>query len=162
MKKLWSILPLVLLLSGCGSEETMETIADEWAQPVMASPGIVSVQLPEDARTPVMENDTQQVYMGENYEIILETCSSGDLDATIRSLSGYGKDQLTVLETQQEDAKRYDFVWTTAGEAGDRLGRAVILDDGNYHYCLSVLRAADRTKQTLVVWRDVFSSFSLI
>jgi len=162
MKRCLFFLLLAALLCGCGAQETMETVSDEWIVPAMAQPREIHVRLPQDAVTPVLEQDSRQLYMADDYEIILETCSSGDLDATIRSLSGYGKDQLTVLETQQEDAKRYDFVWTTAGEAGDRLGRAVILDDGNYHYCLSVLRAADRTKQTLVVWRDVFSSFSLI
>jgi len=159
MKKLWSILPLVLLLSGCGSEETMETIADEWAQPVMASPGIVSVQLPEDARTPVMENDTQQVYMGENYEIILETCSSGDLNATIKQISGQEKAGLTIMQTSLDGVERYEFVWAAAGETGDRLGRAVILDDGQYHYCLSALRDAEGESQ--IVWNDVFRSFRL-
>ena len=159
MKKLWSILPLVLMLSGCGSEETLETIADEWAQPVMASPGIVSVQLPEDARTPVMENDTQQVYMGENYEIILETCSSGDLNASIKQISGQEKAGLTIMQTSLDGVERYEFVWAAAGETGDRLGRAVILDDGQYHYCLSALRDAEGGSQ--IVWNDVFRSFRL-
>ena len=159
MKKLWSILPLVLMLSGCGSEETLETIADEWAQPVMASPGIVSVQLPEDARTPVMENDTQQVNMGENYEIILETCSSGDLNATIKQISGQEKAGLTIMQTSLDGVERYEFVWAAAGETGDRLGRAVILDDGQYHYCLSSLRDAEGESQ--IVWNEVFRSFCL-
>ena len=57
--------------------------------------------------------------------------------------------------------KRYDFVWASAGENGDMLGRAVILDDGNYHYCLSVQRPADPEKTSQVVWSQVFQSFSL-
>lgn len=89
---------------------------------------------------------------------MLETLASGDLNATVQTLSGYEKDQLTVLETQQGDENRYDFVWATTGEEGQRLGRAVILDDGDYHYCLSVLRDAGEAK---IVWRDVFGSFSL-
>lgn len=96
--------------------------------------------------------------MAQGYEIMLETLAAGDLDATIQSLSGYEKEQLTVLQTRQEDADRYEFVWTTTGEKGDRLGRAVILDDGDYHYCMSVLRDAGDTQ---IVWRDVFGSFSL-
>ena len=125
----------------------------------MAQPRQISVRLPDNAVAPVLEQEGSQLYMAEGYEIMLETLAAGDLDATIRSLSGYGKDQLTVLETRQGDADRYDFVWTTAGEKGDRLGRAVILDDGAYHYCLSVLRD---TGDTQIVWRDVFGSFSLI
>ena len=159
MKRWGFICLFVMLLSGCGAEETLETVNDEWIVPVMAQPRQISVRLPEDAVAPVLEQEGHQLYMAEGYEIMVETLASGDLDATIRSLSGYGKDQLTVLETRQGDADRYDFVWTTAGEKGDRLGRAVILDDGDYHYCMSVLRD---TGDTQILWRDVFASFSLI
>ena len=155
---IWMVL-LAILLTGCTAEETLETVSDEWVMPVMAQPREISVRLPEDTVTPVLEQDDRRLYMGQNYEIMVETLSSGDLSATIRSLCGYEKDQLTVLETRQEDADRYDFVWTTAGERGDRLGRAAILDDGNYHYCMYAIRDQGDTN---IVWRDVFSSFSLI
>lgn len=159
MKKLvWMVL-LAALLCGCKAEETLETVNDEWIVPVMAQPREISVRLPDNAVAPVLEQDDRQLYMGQDYEIMLETLAAGDLNATIRALSGYEKDQLTVLETRQGDADRYDFVWTTAGEQGDRLGRAVILDDGDYHYCMSVLRDAGDTN---IVWQDVFGSFSLI
>ena len=66
------------------------------------------------------------------------------------------------MKTQAEGADRYDFVWAAAGENGERLGRAVILDDGNYHYTMTVLKDAEATKKTQVVWRTVFESFSLV
>ena len=159
MKKLIWMALLAALLTGCTAEETLETVNDEWIVPAMAQPREISVRLPDSALAPVLEQDGRRLYMGQNYEIMVETMASGNLDATIRTLSGYEKDQLTVLETGQEDVKRYEFVWTTAGEKGDRLGRAVVLDDGDYHYCMSVLRDAG---DTLVVWKDVFRSFSLI
>ena len=159
MKRWILVCLLACLLTGCRAEETLETVDDEWMVPVMAQPREISVRLPEDALAPVLEQENRQLYMAQGYEILLETLASGDLDATIRTLSGYGQDQLTVLETRQYDADRYDFVWTTAGEAGDRLGRAVILDDGNYHYCMSVLRDPGETR---ILWRDVFGSFTLI
>ena len=141
MKKLWILLALASLLCGCTSEETLETISDDIVQPVMAQPGEISVRLPDNA---------------------VETVSGGDLSATIQRISGYTPDNLTVMETAQDGAKRYDFVWASAGENGDQLGRAVILDDGNYHYCLSVLRDADTTEKSQIVWRDVFDSFKLV
>ena len=98
--------------------------------------------------------------MCEDYEIVIETLSAGDLDATVRSICGYGQEQLTIMETQWDDVTRYEFVWAAAGEKGDRLGRAVVLDDGEYHYCMSVLRDAEAVTQ--VVWRDVFASFGLV
>lgn len=150
-----------LLLSGCAAEETFETVADDWVAPVMAQPREISVRLPDNAVAPVLESDSEQVYLSEDYEIVIETLSSGDLNATVQSISGYGKDQLTVMETQWDGVSRYEFVWVSAGERGDRLGRAVILDDGDYHYCMSVLRDADATEMSQVVWSDVFNSFAL-
>ena len=161
MKKLGFILPLLLLLSGCAAKETLETVADELIQPVMAQPGEISVRLPENAVAPVLESDKRQLYMSESYEIVIETMESGDVNATIQTLSGYEKDQLTVMQTETDRATRYEFVWSCAGETGQRLGRGVILDDGNYHYCLSVLRDADAEKSQ-IVWSDVFASFMLV
>ena len=158
MKCLVCGLFLAGLLCGCQTEPTLETVNDEWIVPVMAQPREVSLGLPENMVMSVLEQDGRKLYLGEDYEIMLETLASGDLNATVQTLSGYEKDQLTVLETSQGDEKRYDFVWATTGEAGQRLGRAVILDDGDYHYCLSVLRDAGEAQ---IVWRDVFGSFSL-
>jgi hypothetical protein len=149
----------MILLGGCKAEETLETVSDEWIVPAMAQPREVSVRLPEDLVLPVLEQEGRQLYMGPNYEIMLETMTAGDLQATIRNLSGYEQEQLTILETDQGEWNRYEFVWTAAGEQGHRLGRAVILDDGDYHYCMSVLRDAE---ESLIVWQDVFQSFSLI
>ena len=119
MKKLWILLALASLLCGCTSEETLETISDDIVQPVMAQPGEISVRLPDNAVAPVLESDSEQVYLSEDYEIIVETVSGGDLSATIQRISGYTPDNLTVMETAQDGAKRYDFVWASAGQGGD-------------------------------------------
>lgn len=161
MKKLCGIFLAALLLTACGRQETMETVADELVEPAMAQPRQVSVHLPEEAVSPVLENGSSQVYIGSDYEIMVETMSAGDLSETVRSLTGYEKEDLTVMETDQEGFRRYDFVWASAGETGERLGRAVILDDGSYHYCLSVLRDAAE-KKSQIVWSDVFDSFTLV
>ena len=151
---------MTILLCGCTTQETFETIADEPVRTVMAQPREISVRLPDNAVAPVLEGETEQVYMSEDYEIVIETLSAGDLDATIRNICGYGRDQLTIMETQWDDVTRYEFVWAAAGEKGDRLGRAVVLDDGQFHYCMSVLRDAETVTQ--VVWRDVFATFTLV
>lgn len=157
MKKFWIWAFLPLVFTGCAAQETFETIADEQVLPVMAQPREISVELPEEAAVPVLENEEQQVYLCEDYEIIIETMASGDLTGTVRALSGYEKEQLTVLETQWQEVSRYEFVWAAAGEDGDRLGRAVILDDGNYHYCMTLLRDADSPMDP----EDIFASFTL-
>ena len=162
MKKIIVMLMMSLLLSGCGAKETLETVADDIPlQPVLAEPAQISVRLPDNAVSPVLESDSEQVYLCEDYEISIETRASGDLGGTITALTGFDPEQLTVMHTKQDDADRYEFVWVSAGEMGDRLGRGVVLDDGSYHYCMSVLRDAEDQKKSQVVWSDVFSSFCL-
>ena len=163
MKKIIVMLMMSLLLSGCGAKETLETVADDIPlQPVLAEPAQISVRLPDNAVSPVLESDTEQVYLCEDYELVLETVAAGDLNATMQRICGYSREDLTVMQTQRDGVDRYEFVWVSAGEKGERLGRAVILDDGNYHYCMSVLRDADSTEKTQIVWRDVFASFTLV
>ena len=159
MKRWICTLLSAVLLCGCHGEQTMETVADEWLVPVMAQPREISVRLPDELLLPVLEQGSRQLYISDGYELMLDVQDAGDLSATICNISGYEKDSLTVIQTRQEGTERYDFVWTAMGENGDRLGRGVILNDGNYHYCLSVLREQG---ESAVVWRDVFSSFSLV
>lgn len=161
MKRLWSVVAVCLLLAGCGGQETLETISDDLVAPVLAQPRKITVELPDNAVAPVLESDSEQLYFSEDYQIMVETMSGGDLDATVRTLSGCDREKLMLIETYQDGATRYDFVWASAGEGGDLLGRAAILDDGTYHYCLSVLRPADTTQNSQISWRDVFTSFGL-
>lgn len=161
MRKCWILMILALLLCGCRAEETFETVADDLVQPVMAIPRQIQVQLPENAISPVLESEGEQIYLCDGYEIIVETRAAGDLDGTIRRISGYDKEDITVVETQWQDVTRYEFVWAAIGENGDRLGRAVVLDDGTYHYCLSVIRDASLSQDSQIVWNEVFSSFAV-
>lgn len=161
MKRCMLLILLMLTLSGCTTEEVFETVNDEQILSVVDQPREITVNLPDNAVTPVLDSDSQQVYLSEDYEILLETVSGGDVDATIRSLTGYEKDKLTVMQTRLDGVERYEFVWVSAGESGERLGRGVILDDGNYHYCMSVLRDAEGQKMSQIVWREVFASFRL-
>lgn len=156
------LLLLTALLTGCGREETMETIADVYAEPAAATPKRISVELPDDVVAPVMESTSEQVYLCNGYEIVIETRDGGDINGTMQAISGYEKDDLTVMTTQDGNAKRHEFVWASAGEEGERIGRAVILDDGDYHYCMTILRDADTTEGSQIVWGNVFDSFRLV
>ena len=161
MKKIILAL-LALLLCGCTAEETMETISDDPVQPVMVQPREIAVSLPGEVSIPTMEGDNGRVYLASDYEIYIQTLESGDLNETIQLVSGYEKDSLTVLHTAPDEVDRYEFVWSCMGESGERLGRGVILDDGNYHYVMTVLRDANTTESTQIVWSDVFDSFQLL
>ena len=160
MKRWILVMVMPLLLLGCSGEETFETVADEQILSVMATPRQILVELPENAVAPILSGENAQLYLCQDHEILLETLPAGDLQKTIRTICGYEKENLTVMQTQWDDVSRYEFVWAAAGENGDRLGRAVILDDGQYHYCMSVLRDA-WGENNEADWNQVFSSFSV-
>lgn len=160
MKKWMFLLVACLLLSGCRAEETFETLADEILE-VAAVPRQIAVALPPEAAAPASESEEGAIYICDGYEISLQTLPGGDLDATIRTVSGYGREDLTVMESQQGDFKRYDLVWACIGESGERIGRGAVLDDGSYHYVLCVLSDADRVQDYEEVWSALFSSYAL-
>ncbi len=161
MRKCAALLLIALLLAGCGAEDTFETVADEILQSAAAPIAEIKLELPEAAAAPVAQGETGTLYQCDGYEIVLLTHRSGDLDATLRASTGYGRNDLTVIETRLGEIKRYDLVWSCLGENGDQIGRACILDDGNYHYVLTVLADADRVGEFEEVWNELFSSYSL-
>lgn len=161
MKKCCIWILAVLLLSGCAMEQTMETVADEWVEPVMGSPGEIYVDLPDEAAVPAVDSGSERMYLCRDYEILIQTLEGGDLSRTIQTLCGMSGEDLTVMQTKRQDMPCYEFVWAAAGESGDRLGRAVVLDDGQYHYCMTVLRDAATAESCQVVWSHVFDSFCL-
>lgn len=161
MKKLCIVLMAVMVLSGCAASQTFETVADSWEIPVAARPREISLQLPGEAMACAMESDTGRIYYGDSYEVTVQTLSAGDLNSTLEEITGFAREDLTVMQTQSGDIQRSEFVWASAGEKGDRLGRGMILDDGDYHYCLTVLQDADVT-DCQIIWSEVFHSFDLV
>ena len=160
MKRMLLLLMLACLLAGCRAE-TMETVEDIWEEVPAAEARQIRVSLPGEEALPVMESSTDRLYLGENYQIEVQTLPGGDLNRTVQTMSGLEPEDVTLMQTEQGGLTRYDFVWAAAGEEGDQLGRGAILDDGNYHYALSVLRSADDTATRQIHWDQVFSSFSV-
>ncbi len=159
MKK-WGILVVIALcLSGCGQIRVFETVSDGYSAPEAAAKA-VSVALPEDAAAPVSINGTgEQLYICDNYSITMQTLPGGDLDRTLRSITGYSQKGLTVMSQQQNGIRRYDMVWSCAGEGGDQVGRTAVLDDGNYHYVLSVMAPSSEAGELEKTWQTMFQSF---
>lgn len=162
MKRITIILLIpVLLLCGCRAQETMETLADEILVPAAAEMHQILVVLPSQAASPTVESGADRLYQCDTYDIRVQTMEGGDLNATLQTLSGYERDALTVMEREKDGYACYEFVWVSAGETGELVGRGMILDDGNYHYCVSVLGDADWTVENQVYYQELFDSFTL-
>lgn len=161
MKKCCLILIAVLMLSGCGAQETLETVADEYVQSVAAEQRGILLTIPEEAGAQMLQSETGTLYLCDGYEVTVQIMCAGNLSGTFQSITGFGVDDLTVLETAAADAARYECVWAAAGESGDMVGRAVVLDDGVYHYCVTVMADAGDAYALQETWQAVFDSFSL-
>lgn len=160
MKICMLVLVMAALLAGCGTEETFETVADVLVQPAAVMKRETSVQLPQGAALSVMVSDAgDRIYLCDGYTVTVQTLDSGDLDRSLRSVSGFGRDELTVIETKQELYPRYDFTWVSAGEGGDQVGRGCLIDDGDYHYVLSIMASAAESGGLSQVWEEIFASF---
>ena len=159
MRKWICISVVAILLSGCAGQETFETVSDEMIAPVSAEARQLTVELPQEAATPTVESENGSLYICDGYEIGIQTLIAGDLDATVRSISGYSAEELTLIRTTVGDMDRYDFVWACAGEGGDRIGRAAVLDDGDYHYVLTVICNAEDAPTHEAAWQRMFQSF---
>lgn len=162
MKRCWIIVMLALAFTGCGVQETFETISDSYVIPAMAQARQIQAEIPADAAVLTMESeDGGTIYICENYTVSILTLPSGDLDGTLRTVTGYGRDALTVMQTQSDSYARYDVVWSSAGEGGDQVGRAAIVDDGSYHYVLSAMTGADQTEAVSADWEQLFQGFGI-
>ena len=159
MKKLWCV-AVACLLAGCTAEVTMETVADEQ---VMSQSAVreVHVELPEETVLPVMETDTGELYICREFEVSVETLPGGDLRQTVAMLTGFDLDDVTVMEREADGKVRYDLAWSCAGELGEEVGRASILSDGQYHYCLAVRTPAENADQYREIFNGMLESFTL-
>lgn len=151
-----------LLLCGCKAEETFETVTDVYGEQETVLPREIGLKIPGDAGVQVIQSDQGTLYLCDGYEITVQTMQAGDLNRTMRNLSGFDSDMLTVMETGLTEAARYEFVWSAAGEGGDMIGRAVVLDDGAYHYCVTVMSVAAEAVDLRETWQTLLDSFSLI
>ena len=160
MKKMCCWLLLVCLLAGCGDQETFETMEDAWVTD-QAAPRRIQVDLPEDTVLPVMETDTGKLYFCRDFEVSVQTLAGGDLDGTVRTLCGFGAEDVELMETAADGLTRYDFVWSSAGETGDQVGRACILSDGVWHYCVAAMAPEDRASDYREIWNGMFETVAL-
>ena len=162
VRKILCLLIMSILLCGCSRQQVVETVTDELLLTTVTPQKELTLKLPASASKTVMAaDDGAQLYFCDGYVLTLQTAPSGDLDRTTRTLCGYGADGLTVLQTKVGGLKRYDWTWTSAGEGSVQVGRAAVLDDGNYHYCVTVMADEGFCGGLDGQWDALFTSLGL-
>ena len=159
MKKLIPIVLCVLLLAGCGAQPTFETVNDLLPSGTPEPAKELVVSLPQEAATPAMEGENGVcLYECEDYVLTTQVLPGGDLDATLQQLTGFTTGDLAHMKTKQQGMDRYDCVWTAASETGEQVCRAVVLDDGSYHYAVAVMAEAAVSGDLTGQWQSVLRS----
>ncbi|MBR4017363.1 MAG: membrane lipoprotein lipid attachment site-containing protein [Oscillospiraceae bacterium] len=162
MKKLWIILLATLVLSGCSKKDVLETVTDVQDTPAAVVAQRIQLYLPQELSAPVLQNEESgALYLCEDYAVSTQVLESGDLNKTIRSVTGMEKDSLQIIETKKQDSACYQWVWATGGENGIQLGRGCVLDDGVYHYVLTAQANEEAAGKIQDTWNEIFTSFSL-
>lgn len=163
MKKGICLLLVLMLLSGCASEPVYETLGDVWenTEPV-AAPGQIELALTDEAQMEAMESsDGAKVYRYGISEIRTEILTSGDLAATLSRITGMDCDMLTVIQREQDGMAIYETAWSVMGDEGMTLARAMVADDGAYHYCVSVIIPEEQAQQVSQVFQTIIDSVSI-
>ena len=159
MKKLVMLMIGILFLSGCSMQNTMETISDSVDVQVVAPVKELKIDLPAEAGTPtLLANDGSKFYECDGYTLCVQTLESGDLTRSLKEITGFDKENLMVMERELGGIKQYDCVWSAAGENGDYVGRALIIDDGNYHYTVTVMAEFEQAGTMSEQWKKLFNS----
>ena len=160
MRMVGFVVILCLLLSGCAASPVFEEVADVFDENQIPEPRNTQVSLPENVAVQTVSSDNGTLYLCDGYEVTQQVLKGGDLNGTFLELTGYGEERLTVMKTDIIEGSRYNCVWSSAGESGDAVGRAVILDDGCYHYCLTVMAPAETAGRMQAVWNQILNSYS--
>ena len=159
MKK-WLLFTLVMmLLTGCGKPIDYETMSDRYVPAVMPEAAQIQLSLPEDAAVLTLADESGgALYLCEDYSIAVQTLPAGNLDSTLRELTGYGTPQLQLYSWQQDKLQRHECVWTSAAETGDQVGKMVLLDDGVFHYAVCMMMPAEKAEALTAVWQQISRS----
>lgn len=162
MKKCWIIPVIALLLSGCRAKPTFETIPDVCAEVVAQPAQQILVDLPQEAQVPALRSEEgSTLYFCEDYTVMAYTLPAGNMDENLRTTTGYGKEDLRIMQSYAPEGECFVCAWTAAGEGEMLVGNAKIIDDGSYHYVVTVLSPESRSGAAGTQIRAVLDSMRL-
>ncbi len=156
MKK-WGCLLLAVLLTGCAAQPVYEPVLDVY-EAAASQPEKLVFSLPEEASVHTLASENGKLYHCDGYTLTVQTLTGGDLGGTLSVLTGYSAEKLDLLQIAPG---RYTCAWVSAGEGGDQIGRLVLLDDGVWHYAVTVMADARKAGALQETWDTLFQSVTL-
>lgn len=160
MKKILIVILLGCALAGCRAPQSYETMTDLFYAPTLPAPREIEVWLPENTDT-MEHEDGSILYLCDGYSVALQTMASGDMDATLSAVTGYHADALRGLRWEKDGLQCYACAWASIGESGDQVARTVVLDDGVYHYAVTVMGPAELAADLADTWQTITDSVGL-
>ncbi len=133
-------LALAAPLFACRAEPDWETVDDETVQAAapVEPPYVITYSVPGDSSMEPFSARDRSLYIGEDgeYEILSDALKAASLDDALRQVSGFGEDQLELIETTRFDLPAYRFAWSSASDEGEYVSQASLVKDGDYYYAL--------------------------
>lgn len=162
MKRIFALVISIVLLSGCSAQETFETVNDN-LHCVAPEVRDIALTLPGDASVMTFESgERDKLYICDGYTVSVCVMDSGDINKTLVQTTGFPRDSLKIVETAVNGMKRYDGVWTCAGEQEEQVGNVTVIDDGAYHYVMTILGNASDSGDMAKTWNKMKRSFGVI
>ena len=162
MRRILIFSMLLFLLTGCGAQETFETIGNAYQESGMSDLWQIAVDMPVEMAMPVMETEgADKLYLGDGFTLSTHVNEGGDISRTLLEHTGLSKDKLDIISTDCGDWKRYDAAWTSAGEGGAQTGRISVLDDGKNHFVMLAMTPSENAGEVTQLWQPIFRSFRL-
>ncbi len=131
---------LVLTLGTRRAAIDWETVDDEVipASGPIEEPYVITFGVPDDATMEPLSAHDRGLYVAENgdYEVYSDVIAAPNLDQALKAVSGFGEDELDVVETTRFGLPEYRFAWASASDEGGRVSRAALVEDENYFYAL--------------------------
>lgn len=160
MKKACMFFLVMVLLSGCGKGKYEVRQAPCGTEVETPAPGVITICVTDEMSTPVMNTqEGDRLYIADNYEVSLQTLAGCSVEETLKNCTGFDRSKLMVIETQKDGMKRYDCAWSAVGEGTQFVGRTTILDDGDFHYVLTV--TGDDGETVADAWQQLADSFTV-
>ena len=65
------------------------------------------------------------------------------------------------MKTERNGLSAYEYVWSAAGECEEQMCRGIILDDGAFHYAVTVMADYSQAGEQQQTWQELLNSVTI-